>query len=392
MKAIRFDIGRFRKPKVTPQGFLRADAYLTRAGIFNYRTPEGKIRRELRLPDEVFKSDSLSTLAEIPLTNDHPPEMVRADNAKNYSVGFTSEKVERDDEFVKAGLTVTDAEAIKAMQEGKKVELSCGYSCDIEDAPGIYQGQHYDAVQRNIVYNHVALVEKGRAGSEVRVRLDSEDVDLAGMTYESAPQSREDSHKDSPKKGEAPMAKIRIDSVEYEIPEGVAAVVQSKIDALAAVTKENEKLKGRADGQEAEIQKKDKEIEDLKKAQPDRKAQMAMARARADLEDTAKEVLGDELKADEIENLDELDLKKKVIEKVLPEKKIDGKSADYVDGLFEAVKESFTEDSGADLKAALGATVKDGPAKNADKARQDSMRRDSNAWKESLDRGLKAAS
>lgn len=389
MKAIRFDIGRFRKPKVTPQGFLRADAYVTRAGIFNYRRPDGTIRRELRPPEEVFKSDSLSSLAEIPLTNDHPPEMVKADNAKAYTVGFTGEKVERDDAFVKAGLTVTDAETIQAINDGKKVEISCGYTCDLDETPGNWNGQHFDAVQRNIQYNHVALVERGRAGSEVRVRLDDAQ---AGMTYDSAPAApSQDFPKDPPKKGEATMAKIRIDSVEYEISEGIAPVIQSKLDALETLTKENEKLKGRADGLEAEVQKKDKEIEDLKKAQPDRKAQIAMARARLDLEEVAKQALGEGLKEDEIEKLEDIDLKRKVIAKADPEKKLDDRSADYIDGLFEAIKGRFTEDAGADLKNALGESVKDG-SQNSDKARQESMRRDSKAWKESLDRGLKAAS
>ena len=376
MKAIRFDIGRFRKPQVTPQGFLRADAYVTRAGIFNYRMPDGTIRRELRPPEEVFKADSLSSLKEIPLTNDHPPEMVRADNAKTYSVGFTSEKTERDDSFVKAGITITDADAIKAIQESKKVELSCGYTCDLDEESGSYQGERYDAVQRNIVYNHVALVEKGRAGSEVRVRMDSAQ---AGMTYD----SKQDFPKDSPNKGEEQMkmARMRIDSVEYEIPEGIAPVIQSKLDAFASLTKEHETLKGRADALEVETKKKDKEIEELKQKQPDRKALMAQAKARIDLEEIAKEALGEELKQDEIEKLDDLDLKKKVIEKANPEMKLDSKSADYIDGVFETLKGRVTEDAGADLKAAIGGSVKEGGVMSADKAREESMRRDAEAWK-----------
>lgn len=44
-----------------------------------------------------------------------------------------------------------------------------GYFCDYELTPGTFNGIHYDAVQRNIRGNHIALVEEGRMGSDVRV-------------------------------------------------------------------------------------------------------------------------------------------------------------------------------------------------------------------------------
>jgi hypothetical protein len=63
-------IGKF---EVTPEGFLRIPAAVTRVGVFNYKQPDGSVIRELRLPEEVFNPDSLSSLKSIPITNDHPP-------------------------------------------------------------------------------------------------------------------------------------------------------------------------------------------------------------------------------------------------------------------------------------------------------------------------------
>ena len=173
MPVQRYDNGKFKKATRTKQGFLKADAYVTRAGVFNYQMADGSVRRELRPPEEVFSQDSLSTLSEIPVTNDHPPQFVDAANAKNYFAGYTSEKNEQDGIFVKSGLTIVDKKTIDEMEKDGKLETSCGYTCEVELTPGVFNGEKYDAIQRNIRYNHVAIVDRGRAGPEVRVRLDS---------------------------------------------------------------------------------------------------------------------------------------------------------------------------------------------------------------------------
>ena len=45
------------------------------------------------------------------------------------------------------------------VKDGRSRELSCGYYCDLDETPGEYEGQRYDARQRNIRGNHLALVE-----------------------------------------------------------------------------------------------------------------------------------------------------------------------------------------------------------------------------------------
>jgi len=74
-----------------------------------------------------------------------------------------------DGQFLKADLAIWDADAIKRIESGEQRELSCGYRYTPDMTPGEFEGQKYDGVMRNIVGNHVALVEKGRAGPDVMV-------------------------------------------------------------------------------------------------------------------------------------------------------------------------------------------------------------------------------
>ena len=60
------------KLRTTDEGFLIGVACVTNTGIFPYMLPDGTIRNELRLPEEVFADDSLETLKGKPLTDDHP--------------------------------------------------------------------------------------------------------------------------------------------------------------------------------------------------------------------------------------------------------------------------------------------------------------------------------
>ena len=59
-------------------------------------------------------------------------------------------------------------------QHGFK-ELSLGYNLDLVEEPGTYNGEPYDAIQTNIVINHLALVASARAGEQARLNIDGSD-------------------------------------------------------------------------------------------------------------------------------------------------------------------------------------------------------------------------
>ena len=177
---MRFDRGELHPAHRTEEGFLYVEGRATRAGVFLYRRADGSIIRELRSPEEVGSPESLASLARKPITNNHPPEFVDAANADKYAAGTVDPEVvwEQDhaDGFVKVRGTIMRQDAIDAIDSGR-LELSCGYHADVDETPGVWTDSHgtnhrYDAIQKNIRYNHLALVDRGRAGNQAKLRID----------------------------------------------------------------------------------------------------------------------------------------------------------------------------------------------------------------------------
>lgn len=157
----------------TSDGYLAAMGRAARTGIQAYSgaevgKPEMASVRVYRPESEVFDAASLSSLAHKPLTLGHPSNGVSADSWKRDAVGWTGGDVVRDGDTIKIPMMVADRDAIAAIEAGTR-ELSVGYTADIAWTPGTTpDGQAYDAVQRSIRGNHIALVAAGRAGPTCR--------------------------------------------------------------------------------------------------------------------------------------------------------------------------------------------------------------------------------
>ncbi len=289
----RFDVSEIGKPTRTPQGFLRVPAFLTRAGVFEYRRQDGSIARELRHPDEVFKADSLATISAAPVTDLHPKEMVNPKNVRSLAIGHVSETVRKDGVLVGADVIVEDDAAIAAVERGDRREISCGYKCRVDQTAGEWNGQRYDAVQRDIVYNHAALGPRnwGRAGAEVALRLDSGDAMTADAFAWHEP--RTDS-------GEEDMDQttLRIDNIDVTVPKQWAQVIELGIkrrdDALGAMQKERDTAQGRADGLAKEVDELKKKLETA----DDPKRLDSAVEARVKLIESARKILPPEHKFD----------------------------------------------------------------------------------------------
>ena len=160
-------IGRTRH--LTPEGFLYCeDVRIARVGTMLYRTDEvpdidpgttGTIVIE-RGADVLFSPDTIASFNGKPVTNGHPPDFVTPSTWQQYSAGTVlntrrGEGVEAD--YLIADLLITDARAIADVQAGKR-EVSCGY-----DAPRETIKPGYGR-QTSMIGNHVALVDRGRAG------------------------------------------------------------------------------------------------------------------------------------------------------------------------------------------------------------------------------------
>lgn len=174
----RADSGKLGEWQVTPEGYLVANAKIARIGIQEYQNSDGTLRREFRPPEEVANLDSLKTLCDLPISIEHPPVMLDSSNVRQFMVGWNG-AVTYDGGFVSTKVKLTDREAVKSALDGGRIELSVGYVTKLDWTPGMWQGQKYDAVQRNIRGNHIALTVKARGGSDLRLypegsRKDSE--------------------------------------------------------------------------------------------------------------------------------------------------------------------------------------------------------------------------
>jgi len=159
---------------VTREGFLVAPAKINRTGIQVYLARElgldggDKPVRLYRPPEEVFRKETLDSFEDQTTTDDHPVDDVNSENWSKLAKGDVRD-VCADGEFTAARIIVKDETAKQKVKDGK-AELSCGYSFDLDMTPGTTaRGERYDGVQRNIIGNHVAIVDRGRAGSGVRI-------------------------------------------------------------------------------------------------------------------------------------------------------------------------------------------------------------------------------
>lgn len=348
----------------TPEGYLKGKAIVTNIGVFPYLNPDGTIHRELRPPEEVFDGYSLESLKGIPLTNLHPNEAVTIDNIKKYQVGYTGTRVFHDSYHVAVEIIVTDLQTIEDIMEGKRA-LSCGYTLDLENSDGNYLGTAYDVIQRNIRYNHLAIVDRGRAGDAARMRIDSNNSLLKG-------------YKNRKEDNMPNLKKVKIDGVEYEAEAEVIKNYTTEKDRadslqkqLDAKSEEYVKLEAEKDTLQDKADKLGKEVEEAKndtsKLDEAVKNRLAILKAAEDAEIEVKE------------DHSELDIQKSIITKVFPSAKLDGKDEVYIKARFDGAVEFLAEKKDAkNRKNVLGNTNtsvnnsdnKDDSSSNSDEARE----------------------
>lgn len=328
MAVTRFDSVALPSARIDADGFLHDQPILTRSGVFTYRNPDGSIRREYRPPEEVFRADSLASYKGKPITVRHPTEGdVTPKNARKVSVGTILSEGRQDGETVRADIVIHDPTAL-----GSYRELSVGYRVDYDPTPGTTpDGQAYDGVQRNIETNHLSVLPRGKAGQIARLNLDGDEF------FEN--------------EEEKPMAKIRLDGIEYEAApevinalnketkradeaEGKVTEAQKRLDS---VTAEKDGLQAKVDGHPAVLEKvRNDAAETL----------AANVKARVDLIQTATG-----FRVDKAEDMTDQEIKIAVIKAVRGDS-FDpaGKSEAYIDAAFDLAKADKRNDAIADQR------------------------------------------
>ena len=255
----RIDFQRIDAARVTetPQGFIRVSGNLTRVGVLPYHRADGSVYRELRLPSEVFRADSLQSMQYAPVTDLHGG-MVSPGNVSDLQVGIVGQDVGHEGAFVVGSAIIQRADAIEAVRSKKRSELSPGYRCWVQDEPGRWDGTEfglgvsdYDGMQRDIVYNHLAIGPKdwGRSGPDVALRMDGlgEGAAYAVEDNARAPMIQVPASIGKPR-GYTAMKKITIvldgASFEIEVPEALASSFEQRFTSLQAKADKLDSVEG----------------------------------------------------------------------------------------------------------------------------------------------------
>lgn len=323
-------------------GYLVADARIARTGIQTYLGSEvGQADkatvRVYRPGSEVFSADTLKSAAHRPVTNDHPPELVNSTNWRDFAVGQTGDEVQGEAIFIRVPLMVSDEAAIKDIEAGKR-ELSAGYTCDLDFTPGLTpSGEAYDAIQKNIRLNHVAIVQAGRAGAQVR-------IGDAAAQWGAAPINDATPEKEPP----MTLKTVTVDGIPIEVTDQGATVIatlQKRLtDATDASTKALSDHALALAAKDKDIATRDAQIDDLKAKVVDGAALDKLVADRASLIGAAKAIAKD-VKTD---GLADADIKKAVVAAKLGDVAVKDKSVDYINARFEILAEDAAKGTDAD--------------------------------------------
>lgn len=323
----------------TDEGFLRVPGRVARTGIQDYLRSElgldgnpNEIVKVYRSPEEVFKPESLDSYDASDITLNHPSGLVTSEIYRKVVSGVVRGKGVQDTEdnaFVKCDLIVKDKASIDAVNSGK-CELSAGYTAEYIHSPGVTaDGEHYDYVQRDIRINHVAIVERARAGAQARIF----DHNHKGIT----------------------MSKIVLDSgktVEVQ-DEATALLVTDTIERLTKKVKDAEAM---AETEKAKADAKDEELVEAKKASSDEAIKLRVT-AIADCQTQARKIAGDEFTCDSV---DILTIQRSALKAKRPSVDWDAKSEAYVQASFDMAIEDPKSTTDSAVVEQLKQVAKDG--------------------------------
>lgn len=341
MSKIRYDSAKF-KATIDENGFLVDTPVVARLGVQVYYTEDGRTVREFRPAEEVFKDESLASYQGKPMTLDHV--FVNSHNAKEVVVGSVTGKAEPLGSSVVAPIVVYDNTAIQEAMAGNAKELSVGYSAILDETPGwgdpvtgeyVLKSdgdqfdapdgwQEFDAIQRDIKVNHLAMVYRGRAGI-AKLNMDGEqenpyttDVDI----------NKEDKHEMT--------VKIKLDGAqEFEVAPEIASHIEALNAKADTAIAERDSLKAKVDAMPAEIE-------------------AAVAKAKADADALAALVAVAAEAGIKADGLDAKGIKVAYV-KEISGLDVSEKSDAYIDAAFDIAKES---DKMAEVRKATTASDK----------------------------------
>lgn len=389
---IRYDSSRLDAAQIRrdARGFVRVPAIIAKPGVYSY-TQDGKTVREYLPPEEVARADSLASVQDAPVTIRHPRNMVDSATWGSVSIGHASGPAKATADGARAELVIARKDA-QDMIGTELVEVSRGVQVRIDETPGVTpDGQAYDRVQRDIVYNHVALGPRGwgRQGASVSLRLDSNGdeqitetmkyTDKTGKVHEFKTDSELQTFLDSRTDGEMPPAFLKNAKKKKGAPEGEEEDEEETEDAKKS-KKDAADLRAKLDAAQAKLDARER---------ADAKA------ARDALELSARAVLGKEAKFDAQDSagkpvpMTDRAVRELVIKRLDSGTELEGRSDSYVEAAYDiAIRGAkASANPGHALAASLAGVRVDGSTETPKTVETPDvkMRRDAqDAWKKPL--------
>lgn len=294
----------------TPEGFLKVTGRVARSGIqYYYGCELGDERHKYKKfavyrPADVVLSDEVcEKFNGVDLTNDHPKNFIDSKTYKDKTAGVVignAYKDKRDEHFICCDMLIKDEKTIRAVRAGK-VQLSVGYSNGLVKESGVTpDGEAYDYKVSNISQiNHVALVNRARAGAKARL-FDG-----------------------------AMMKTVKLNDVEVDLRDAVAEAVQAEFDKLKKQFKDTEKELAEVTAENASLKDSLEQAQEIRLTDEDVKQ---IVKTYNEVMDSAKKIVGDNFTCDSYDPL-------AVKIKALQDKGIDteGKSEDFIEGCFSTM-------------------------------------------------------
>ncbi len=176
----------FNKPQKTDEGFLIVDVVITEPGVlpYTYRNFDGTefVQNEF-LDSSVYAKEFLNSCEGAPFVLEHPKNSqgaltdVTPENYNTVVMGVvTNPRVDTETGKVLGTLKIWNTDVIHKIETKELEEISSGYKCRVIPEQGNYEGTPYDVRQTNMIMNHLALVEEGRAGDSVKVLYNSKNI------------------------------------------------------------------------------------------------------------------------------------------------------------------------------------------------------------------------
>ncbi len=400
LKNQRLDSMPLDKTYYTEEGYLVDHPIVTTCGIFEYKNSDGTMRRELRLPEYVFEEKSLESYKGKPIIITHDAGEVDKNNVHQEQIGTIMSAGYRDGDNVRCEIIIHDTNALQRC--GLK-ELSLGYSLDTDDTPGVWKGEKYDCIQKNIEINHLALVGEARAGESARLNIDGKDDDkkilqggkLSMDKTANATGYRADENDLTPEELEAAIALFKAQKAAENVSgegtdngcgdsEGTGSAEAEAAEPKNPIEQVRENVDRRDNEgagmdpeaiiaeQKADLDTLLKEIDKLQASQdmgaatdsncpeentdsdggesiPDQKHEKPEEEKGVNMDSVDKRFqdrldicrMADKLHLDGVENLSVTEGRKRIIKAVNPKMNLDGKSDAYIQAAYDIAKDTF---------------------------------------------------